>query len=146
MKPYSYISLVLFSISNCIFAQSNISSQKDSLGTTITLQQNLNTVDSIAFKRFCDSIRYRNNKPFSKGMTFTTINKKVFENLKFSPLPKQQVYFSIHDYTAGSHLSPVSQYENPYFDNVKNLRFLWSGHVMPYREIGAPENYLRTNQ
>lgn len=103
-------------------------------------------MDSITFKKLCDSLRYKSYKPFSKEISYPTINKQIYKNLKYSPLPKQQVYFSIHDYTAGYHLTRVSQYDNPFFDNAKKMRFLWSGHVVPYQEIGAPENYLRSNQ
>ena len=141
MKPYNYIVLILCSISNYVFAQSGIGNQQDSLRV-----KNNPIMDSINFKRLGDSLCYESYKPFSKEFSHTTINKQVYQNLKFKPLPKQQVYFSIHDYTAGYHLTPVSQYENPFFDNTKQLRFLWSGHAAPYREIGAPENYLRSNQ
>lgn len=89
MKPYNYIVLILCSISNYVFAQSEIGNQQDSLRV-----KNNPVMDSINFKRLCDSLCYESYKPFSKEFSHTTINKQVYQNLKFKPLPKQQVYFS----------------------------------------------------
>lgn len=148
MKTFNYLVLVLFLTCNCMPSQSAIPYRQANSGdsTEFFCAKKLNTLDSISFKKLCDSLHYRKFIPFSKPISQNTINSKIFENLKYTPLPKQRVYFSIHDYTAGPHMTRVSQYENPYFDNAKQLRFLWSGHVIPYAEIGAPENYLRTNQ
>lgn len=114
--------------------------------TEFLYSKKLNEFDSIAFKKLCDSLHYRKFTPFSNYIPKNKINSDVFKNLKYHPLPKQQIYFSIHDYSSGVRMTRVSQYENPFFDNAKQLRFLWSGRVRPYIEIGASENYLRTDQ
>lgn len=147
MKSFNHLVLVLFLACNYTLSQSATPYQQATSGdsTEFLFAKKLNTFDSIAFKKLCDSLHYSSFKPLFKHSSQNTINSKVL-NIKYTPIPKQQVYFTIHDYSSGNHLTRVSQYENPFFDNAKQLRFLWSGHVMPYTEIGAPENYLRTNQ
>lgn len=147
MKPVVNKIMVLIPIC-CFLSLLAFSRQNETLSDTTILQDAkiLSANDSVAFKRFCDSILYSNRNPFSDRYIENKINNKLFENLKYTPLPKQQVYFTIHDFTRGYHMARVSQYENPFFDNVRQLRFLWSGHVKPYIEIGASQNYLRSLQ
>lgn len=102
--------------------------------------------DRIAFKKLCDSIDARHGGIFSINGMYNNLIFVNIDNFKFKPLPKQKFFLSIHDYSAGWNLSRVSRYENPFFDNPKDLRFLWSGHIKPYKEIGFPKFFFHSDQ
>ena len=149
-----------------VSAQSKIENANDSvfLGTTIgyssflesildssALEEKITIADSMKFKKLCNSIRAKSLNLLYDDKTFndflsTVENIRNIRNIRFKPLPRQFFYFSIHDYSSGWNLSRVSRVEHPFFDNPKDLHFLWSGHVKPYKEVGFSQEFFNSDQ